>query len=198
MTLLRDQQGLAFLEFAICAPFILALLMGSIEVTRYILIAQKVEKTAVTISDVVSQGETISTSDINNIIYAASQVMQPYSFGPNGYVIISSVTQTGTYSVSNPPIVQWQYQSSGNNGSWAQASQIGTTGGHATLPNNITLNDKDNVIVAEVFYKYQPLIATNGVISASNIYKVGLYKPRLGDLSTLSWLLPMIRTGDVL
>ena len=103
--------------------------MGAIEVTRYILIVQKVEKTAVTISDVVSQGTTISTSDLNNILTAAGQVMQPYTFGPNGYVIISSVTQTGAYTINNPPLVNWQYTSSG--GTWTQNSQVGTTGGSA-------------------------------------------------------------------
>jgi len=52
----------------------------------------------------------------------------------------------------------------------------------------MTLNDKDNVIVTEVFYNYQPMITTNGVITGTTIYKTAVYKPRLGDLSTLSAL----------
>jgi len=184
----RAQEGIAYLEFALCMPFLIALLMGSIEMTRYILIVQKVEKVAITISDVTSQGSTISTSDLNSIIYAASQVMLPYTFGANGYVIISSVTQTGTYSTSNPPKVSWQYTSSGANGSWIQPSQIGTVGNTATLPNGMTLFDKDNIIVSEVFYHFTPIIPTNGVIGTTSIYKIGIYKPRLGALSTLSAL----------
>lgn len=181
----KKEDGLAYLEFAMATPFLLVLLLGSIEMTRYILIVQKVEKTAVTISDVVSQSETMSTSELNNIIYAASQVMNPYTFGPKGYVIISSVTQTGTYNVSNPPKVKWQYK---GGGTWMQNSQVGSPAGNATLPNNMTLNDKDNVIVTEVYYNYSPILATNGVIGNTSIYKVGLFKPRLGDLSTLSAL----------
>lgn len=187
----RAQEGLAYLEFAITLPFLLALLMASVEVTRYILIAQKLEKVAVTISDVTSQGSTISTSGLNSIITAASQVMQPYSFGSSGYVIITSVKQTGTYNVSNPPRVNWQYT---GGGTWTQASQIGSPGGTATLPNGMTLNDKDNVIITEVFYNYQPLLSTNGVISGTSLYKLGLFKPRLGDLSTLSALPPFWQT----
>lgn len=181
----KNEEGLAYLEFAITMPFLLAMLMGAVEVTRYILITQKVEKVAVTISDVVSQGSTISTTDLNNIITAAAQVMQPYTFNTNAYVIISSVKQTGAYSVSNPPKVNWQYK---GGGSWAQNSQVGTPGTAATLPNSMTLYDKDNIIVTEVFYNFQPILITNGVIGNTSLYKVGVFKPRLGDLSTLSAL----------
>ena len=185
----RSQDGLAYLEFALCLPFLIALLMGSIEVSRYILIAQKVDKTASTLSDIISQGKTISTTDLNNMIYASSQVMSPYSMGTNGYVIVSSVKQTGAYNSGNPARVDWQYTSSGTNGAWTQTSQIGSVGYAAALPGGMTLNDKDNVIVTELFYNYKPLIATNGVISGTTIYKVSVFKPRLGDLSTLSSLL---------
>ena len=182
----RADDGVAYLEFAVCLPFLMLLLMGSIEIGRYIIIAQKVEKTTITISDVVSQGQTVSTADLNNLIYASSQVMLPYSMGVNGYVIISSVTQNGTYSASNPALVSWQYNSSGTNGSWIQTSHVGAVGYSAALPSGMTLNAGDNVIVTEMFYNYLPLITTNGVISGTTIYKTAVFKPRLGALSTLS------------
>lgn len=184
----RSQGGLAYLEFAIALPFMMALLMGAIEVSRYIIIAQKVEKTCFTLSDVISQGKTIATTDLDNMIYASSQVMLPYTMGANGFVIVSSVKQTGAYSAGNPAKVDWQYVSSGVNGSWTQPSQVGQIGGTATLPSAMTLNDKDNVIVTEIFYSYRPLITTNGVISAATIYKSSVFKPRLGDLSVLGSL----------
>lgn len=184
----RAQEGVAYLEFAISLPFLLALLMGSIEVGRYIIIAQKVEKTAMTISDVIAQDDTISTSTLDTLIFASSQVMNPYTMGANGYVIVSSVKQTGAYSGANPPIVQWQYTSSGENGSWTQSSQVGTVGYPAALPSGMTLNDKDNIIVTEIYYNYQPLLVSNGVINGATIYKTAVYKPRLGELSTLSAL----------
>lgn len=181
----RAEEGIAYLEFALCVPFILALMMASVEITRYIMIVQKVEKVAVTISDVSSQGETISHSDLDNIILAAGQVMQPFTFGARGYVIISSVEQTGTPSASNPPKVKWQYT---GGGTWVQPSVIGTPGGNATLPNGFSLFDKDNVIIAEVFYNFTPMVVPPTVIDPRPIYKVGIYKPRLGALDTLSSL----------
>lgn len=173
----RAQSGVAYLEFAITLPFLLALFMGSVDVTRYILIAQKLEKVSTTVSDLVAQYQTMGTTQLNTLILAAGQVMQPYSFGSDGYVIVTSVTKTGT----NPPVVNWQYA---GGGTWSRPSLIGTQGSIATLPAGFTLNDKDNVIIAEVFYNYSPLIP-NSVISGGQIYKLSVYKPRLGALNTL-------------
>jgi hypothetical protein len=181
-----NQEGLAYIEFAMIAPFLIALLMGTIEMTRFILITQKVEKTSVTIADVVSQASTIKTTELNNIITAANQVMSPYSFGPKGYVIISSVTQTGNYTLSNPPLVNWQYKSAGATGSWIKPSKIGVVGTAATLPGGLTLDDKDNIIIAEVFYNYSPIVTSGTELGNVTLYKLGLYKPRLGSLSILS------------
>lgn len=183
--LLREQSGVAYLEFALTIPVLLSLLLGGVEMTRYILMTQKVEKIAITIPDVVSQGSTISTAELDNIILAAAQIMQPYEFGARGYVIITSVKQTGNYSAANPPRVNWQYR---GGGSWLQNSRVGSPGTSASLPNNITLFDKENVIVTEVFYNFSPLLVGNGIVSNSSLYRSGVFKPRLGDLSTLSSL----------
>lgn len=174
--LARAQEGVAYLEFAITIPFLLALFMGGVEVTRYIIIAQKLEKAAVTVSDVVAQSEEITTTELDTIILAAGQVMLPYSFEGDGYVIISSVTQNGS-----TPIVNWQYTGGGD---WIQSSQIGGPGETATLPNDLTLIDNDTVIISEVFYNFTPLLE-NSVVDSSQLYKVGVFKPRLGDLTSL-------------
>lgn len=173
----RNEEGVAYLEFAISLPFLIALFMGSVEVTRYIIIAQKVEKSAVTISDVVAQSSTIGVTQINLLISAVSEVMQPYTFNSNGYVIITSVTKTGTAA----PAVNWQYR---GGGTWVQPSLIGAPAGVAVLPNGLTLNDKDTVIIAEVYYNYSPM-TVNEIISGRQLYKVAVFKPRLGDLKTL-------------
>ncbi|MFW0777334.1 MAG: TadE/TadG family type IV pilus assembly protein [Rickettsiales bacterium] len=174
----RDQGGLAYLEFAVTLPFLLVLFMGSVEVTRFIIAAQKVEKSASTISDVVAQSETISVAQLDQLIAAVGEVMQPFEFGTDGYVIITSVSK----NEGSPALVNWQYK---GGGSWTQSSQVGGPGSTANLPNGLTLNNKDTVIVAEVYFNYSPMMANNGVIEISPLYKVGVFKPRLGDLQTL-------------
>jgi hypothetical protein len=51
----RHKQGTALLEFAIAFPFLVVLLFGGIELARYIIIEQKVEKAASVMSSIVTQ-----------------------------------------------------------------------------------------------------------------------------------------------
>lgn len=173
----RSEDGIAYVEFAIAIPFLLALFMGAVEVTRYIIIAQKLEKATVTVSDVVAQASSVNTTYLGNVVQAAEQIMMPYTFGSNGYVIITSVSRIG----SAQPTVNWQYS---GGGTWTQSSQIGFSGGAAVLPNGFTLNANENVIVAEIYYNYSPLML-GSVLSSGQMYKVAVFRPRLGELLTL-------------
>lgn len=178
----RSESGIAYLEFALALPLLMALFMGAVDVTRYIIIVQKIDKAVSTMSDVVAQSNTISTSQLNTLSLAVRQVMQPYPFNTNGYVIISSVTKNGT----SPPTVNWQYT---GGGSWTQPSQVGITGSPASwlpfvAPYN-TMDDKENVIITEVYYNFVPLLA-NSVIPSIAVKKVAAFKPRLGTLNSLS------------
>ena len=177
--ILKNIKGVAAIEFALALPLLILLVFGGVEATRYVLIAQKLDRISGTLSDVVSQNETISTTQLNQIIVASGQLMLPYNFTRDGYAIISSVTKTGT----NAPVINWQYKSTGT----AQTSHIGISGGTAIMPSNFTMVDKDTVIITEVFYNYTPILA--GVIySNSQLYSSSIYKPRLGSLTTLSYL----------
>lgn len=178
---MRCEKGVAYVEFAISLPFLLALFVGTVEITRYILVVQKVEKTTVTLSDIVAQSQNVTTVELDQLIVAASQVMLPYTTGANSFAIITSVKKTG----ANAPVVNWQYT---GGGTWTHVSAIGTPGHTANLPAGFTMVDKDNVIFAEMFYNFTP-ITTFGPIHATPIYKITVFKPRLGDLSVLGMLL---------
>lgn len=176
--LLRCQYGVAATEFAIALPFVLALMLGAFELSRYVIIHQKLEKVAYTVSDVVSQSDAITIAELNQAVRAAATIMEPTGFSPNGIVFISSVYKNG---VSAAPTVRWQYS---GGGTLVRTSRVGTLNGTATLPNGLTLNDKDNVIVSEVYYRYTPLLTGGLFVSPFDIYKVAIFKPRLGALTT--------------
>ncbi len=181
--------GVAAIEFALSFPLLALLLFGTVDGARYVLITQKVERVAATLSDVTSQSDTITSTQLGQIITAAGQVLQPYDFAADGYAIISSVTKTG----ANAPVVNWQYRSTGT----IQTSHIGVSGGAATMPANFTIAAGETVIVAEVFYAYKPIL--NGYLYNNNqIYRTSIYKPRLGSLTTLGWLSPIIQKEKLL
>ena len=176
----RCQSGAPAVEFALIAPVLILLMLAGIDTVRYVLFHQKTERIAYTVADLVSQSETLMQSDLQQIALSAPQLMQPFRFDSNGVVIVTSVYRgdTGTQTA------RWRYV---GGGTLNRISRVGNLNATATLPNNLILNARDNVIVAEVYYQFQPFFPLLDLTSLKNItdiYKVAVFKPRLGALTT--------------
>jgi hypothetical protein len=171
------RRGVAALEFALTLPIWVTLLLGAGDGAYCMLVNERVDRIAYTVTDVVTQYTTITLANLNDITLAAGQLMQPMSFGNNGLVIVTSVYKP----VGQPPIIEWQYT---GGGSLAQPSLLGSVGAAPNLPNGLTLNDNDNVIISEVNYQFTPMFINAGMFSANTIYRTAIYKPRLSPLIT--------------
>ncbi len=176
-TISSDIRGVAALELALALPFLFLLFIGSFEMSRYIQINQKLEKAVHTVADIVAQSDTIDAVELNNLVNAMDHIMAPYSFGVNGRVIITSIAKDDP----NPATVQWQYCS----GALTVNSAIGATGETAALPNNFTLDDKEDIIIAEIFYDFNPIL-NQEIVGVGQISKFALYRPRLGSLDNFN------------
>ncbi len=172
-----DNCGVAAIEFALVLPLLLLLFLGGFEVSRFLLIHQKADRVAYTITDVVTQSTSITRNQLEQILHAATQIMQPFEFADSGIVIISSIYQDNN---SPTPIIRWQYSGGGK---LSRNSKIGRNNGSASLPNNLTLNNNENVIISEVFFTYTPIFPLE-ILPAVEIYKAITFKPRLGVLTT--------------
>ena len=178
--LVRDKAGVAIAEFALAFPFLVLLLLGGFEIGRYVLLEQKLESVAVQTADLVSQAQTISTSELDDIFLAANSIMTPFSLDSQGVIIVTSVSASG----GQPAKVNWQ-RAGGGTGS--ATSLIGTPGGNATLPTGFVVRNGESVIIAEAFYNFAPILNFPLVpLSAKQLYSEGLYRPRFGSLSTLN------------
>lgn len=182
---LSRQDGLAYIEFALSLSFLLFMFLGSVEVSRYILTIQKLEKTVETVANVTTQADPnsspLTVTQMQQLMSAVQDMMSPYSFNSNGLVIVTDVTKTG----SNSPVVNWQYC---GGGTMTQASGIGNTiGGNATLPSGFAMTSGEEVVIAEIFYNYQPVVTSQwSVIAATKIYRTAVFMPRLGVLTGFS------------
>lgn len=179
LSFVRDQRGVAALEMAIALPFLLTMFLGVIEIANFVLASERADKMAYSIADLVTQNKAVTINDLNTIMDASAQIMQPFPFGSRGHVIITSVYK----NPGQEPEVTWQYEGGGTLKD--QHSNFGSTGFTSPLPTGFTMNDKDTVIIAEVFYQYPAFITD--MLNSDNtvIYKYAFYKPRLGDLSTV-------------
>ncbi|MGD9538745.1 MAG: TadE/TadG family type IV pilus assembly protein [Alphaproteobacteria bacterium] len=177
MRLWRDRRGIAAVEFAIALPILTTLFFGCLEVTMNILASEKVEKLAATSADVIAQSEVATLNGLDQLLVATTEIMEPFDFGSDGVVIITSV-----YRGVDQPYAKVNWRHSGGGG-LAATSELGTVGQQANLPDGFTLNERENVIVAEVFYQYQPMFP--GVLfDERTIYRKALFKPRLSALTT--------------
>lgn len=172
----RDNRGVAAIEFALLLPLLVVLLIGSLEVTFKIWSTQKAEKLSVTLADVVAQSQTVTMSDLASLTDTVDRIMDPFPFDEDGVVIISSV-----YRAQNETevTVNWQFMTSG---SLTVSSKIGEIGEDATLPLGLTVNERENIIVAEVYYRYTP-IAPGLMFDEAIVYRRAFFKPRLGALT---------------
>lgn len=179
----RNDSGVALAEFALVLPILLLIILGSIELSRYALLHLKLDKSATTMADLVTQRSSVSLLDLADIGSNAGQIMKPFGF--NGSIIFSSVyfiqTPIAPCAGANSSCIAWQYQAAGSD-----ASRIGASGGNALLPGGYTVVPGQNVITAEVYTSYSPIIPFTGdLISAlapHTIYKVAVLKPRQGTL----------------
>ncbi|MEJ0010824.1 MAG: TadE/TadG family type IV pilus assembly protein [Alphaproteobacteria bacterium] len=174
--LLRSQAGVAVAEFALVLPVLMTFFYGCIEVTRYILAVQKTEKLAFTVANVVAQEKTVTNADLTSLLSATDHIMDPFAFEANGTVLISSLYRAQGASGAT---VNWQYT---GGGTLAAISHLGAVGATPAMPGGFTFDNKENVIAAEVFYKFSPLITTR-FFSTTTVYRVAFYKPRLGALT---------------
>jgi Flp pilus assembly protein TadG len=177
------QSGLAFLEFALLLPFLVLLLVGTLEIGRFALVNMKLDKAVYALADFVTQGVEPTRAELDEYSQSANQIIKPFNF--SGTIIFTSVylRDLGAPPCEGflVPCVAWQYRAVGTD-----LSRVGTPGGNATLPNFFELTEGQNVILAELFADYTPMLDITGNLIPSlapqKIYKVAMYKPRQGTM----------------
>lgn len=90
LRMLRPTDGLAAVEFALLAPVLALLLMGTIELSNALECRQKVSSETSSIADLVAQTSTVSAGDLTNIFNAGNSILYPFATG-NVSVVVSSI-----------------------------------------------------------------------------------------------------------
>jgi Flp pilus assembly protein TadG len=175
--LLRDDRGLAAVEFALILPLLMLLLLGVYETSRLIMVNQKLQNSSFILADLVARDKTITEDDVTNIFLAIRTLIEPFDFAEAGTVILTSV---GAPSDDNPR-VNWQRVGAG---SLAVASAVGVPGGAAALPDELSIRADETIIVAEVAFQFAPSFGF--VLEPHTIRKMSYHKPRLGTLDSVA------------
>jgi TadE-like protein len=168
---LAQSRGSVLVETALLVPTLLVLVTGGIEVSRFILLDQKIARVASNVTDLTARTESPTSADIDQVFSAIEYIASPFELGDNAVVIISSVSRaTGSTSTR----VDWQ-ETSGGDGS--KTSKIGAPGEVASLPAVLQLREGQALIVGETYYDYRPFFF-EGFIAPKTIYHTAFYRPR--------------------
>ena len=164
--LLHNRSGVAMVEFALGAPFLLTAGLWGTEVANYALVNMKISQLAEHVADNASrvgdtstlQNRRIYESDINEVIYGAQmQGGSKINLYDNGRVIISSLEVTD----NDQQYIHWQRCRGAkrvNSTYGTEGTSLGTIG-MGPADNEVLAQQDDAVIFIEISYIYQPLIS---------------------------------------
>ncbi|MGF1623792.1 MAG: TadE/TadG family type IV pilus assembly protein [Alphaproteobacteria bacterium] len=175
--LLREEDGGILVETAFVMPILILMLLGSVEVGRYLIAHQKLERAAASLADLVSQSpDTVTLDEINTLFGIIPHITSPYDLQASGRVILTAVTRAQN---QQNPVVSWQVDGLGT---LDVDSQVGGPGSIAQLPGGMVVLEGETVIIAEAWYDYEAYFFED-IDPTGPIYHRALYRPRLSSLS---------------
>jgi Flp pilus assembly protein TadG len=140
----KTEAGVAAVEFALIAPIMISLYLGSSELCDLLLADRKVTNITSATTDLVAQALSISNADMTDIFSASSAIMEPYDTA-SLQIVVTSVVEDANGNIT----VGWSdgYNRSG----YAQGSAY-------NLPDNTLVSPGGSVIVTEVNYTYTSFV----------------------------------------
>ena len=170
------------MEFVLISPFILLMLFGGIELTRFMVVVQKVDKAAYALADLTAQSQPatadrasseISVAQMNGTVFPQLQaLMDPYDAATNGAAIVASIRRE-----RDVIRIKWQIAAPGGYTDGETVSGVSGLSPAAVNAAGASLRDRaatfsgdtatdiagmlgyENMIVSEVFFRYRPILS---------------------------------------
>jgi Flp pilus assembly protein TadG len=158
----RDKKGLAAIEFAMLAPVMAAMFLGSIELCDALNCQQKVTGMASSAADLVAQETNMTNAGVSNVFSAMNAIVYPYPT-TSLKITITSLVDNGRGGGT----VQW---------SDAQNATARAVGATVTVPTGV-ITTGGTVILAEVAYPYSSPV-TDYITGTPSITEVFYERPR--------------------
>ncbi|HEV7293681.1 MAG TPA: TadE/TadG family type IV pilus assembly protein [Devosia sp.] len=142
----RDERGASAVEFALIAPVLLALLLGSVTLFDLFRTAQSVDKATFTIGDIMSRKLSVTAKELDNNLALLQQAVPAAN---DGGLRVSSISR-----IENALVLDWS-ESVGNT----------TSLKNVEVPYDLipTMANGDSVILTESVVPHRAFIAGFGV-----------------------------------
>ena len=130
----RERKGVAALEFAIIAPILILLFIGTLEISLAVSVDRKVSRISSSVADLITQSQEFNADGLDAIMDISNQIMFPYSDVVDISVIGVEIDENQVATVA-----------------WARALNNGDTpavGSPVTVPSNI--READSFLVTAI------------------------------------------------
>ncbi|QND51775.1 pilus assembly protein [Phyllobacterium sp. 628] len=145
---LADRRGVAAMEFALIAPVMIMLLLGSVEITTGLDVNKKLGRATIIVNDLVTQQQAIVKNDLDDIMAIGATTLLPYQRDlPQITVTAINIPLTGS------PTVAWSRRMVNQT-----VSTPYTKGSNITVDANLN-NPGTSIVRVETQIAYIPLIA---------------------------------------
>ncbi len=178
--LASDNRGVAAIEFALIAPLLLVMYFVTMEIAPAIDSSKKVGRGASMIADLVTQQQTVATSDLDAMMRLGEATILPYDRSKLK-VIITAIEVTNT----TPPQVKVVWSRKMVEGAFSADKAAGTV---ETIPADLRIANSFYIKV-ETSLQYTPMIVwsadakkTTGLMSAFdkiNMKEAYYLRPRI-------------------
>jgi Flp pilus assembly protein TadG len=164
----HEKRGAAAIEFAMLAPIMVGLFIGSVEFSQALTIDRRVTQVASSVADLVAQTDKLNNADLDDMYELVKRLMAPYAWAP----LKLSVTSVKKVD-SNQPVVVWNYVRAGGQSYTPGQNYTGIPNGLLDNGNNGTIS----IIVVKTSYLFKPPVSmwivgqnTAGVNLAETFY----------------------------
>ncbi|MEM7774760.1 MAG: TadE/TadG family type IV pilus assembly protein [Pseudomonadota bacterium] len=148
-------DGVAAIEFAMVAPIVLVLFLGTLEISQALMADRRVTQIASSSADLVAQTDALDTTEMDGIMLIVDQIIRPYD---PAFMKITVLNVAANPNNADDVRVCWAYHHNGGTNTTV------TAGSPYTLPSGF-LEPGDSVVIAEVEYDYQPLVVSDLFVS---------------------------------
>jgi Flp pilus assembly protein TadG len=149
----RDQRGVSAVEFALLAPVMVGLYLGCVEISEGVSADRKVSLTAAALANLTSQAQTLTTTEMSNILDASGAIIVPFSAS------LLKMTVTCLKIDANKNVtVKWSVTRNGTADS-----------GSMTIPSALAVANSW-LVLAKTSYAYTPVVGytITGTITLSD------------------------------
>ncbi|WP_306117384.1 MULTISPECIES: TadE/TadG family type IV pilus assembly protein [unclassified Roseitalea] len=175
----RDRRGVAAAEFALIVPLLLALYLGTMEVSNGVSLNKRVARAASTIADLVTQQDITDRAELQAIMDVGASILFPYE-ADNPEILIVGVDIDDDHPEGGQVVWSRQRNSDGSH------EEGWTAGNDVWVPERLRI-DETFVVMTRVQVKYLPIVTwvtgrnPDGTRTGLDISERYWLRPRLVD-----------------